>query len=134
MAVRIQLNQGAINDLLRSPLGLVARDMHRRGKNVERAAKSLVPVDKGGLKGSIRTEMVTRNGAPAAKVGSRAFYARWVHEGTGIFGPHKQRIFPKRAKVLRFMPKGSATFIYRYSVAGQKGVKYLKDALLWARD
>jgi hypothetical protein len=108
--------------------------MYRRGKKVEALAKTLAPVDKGGLKGSIRTEMITRNGLPVAKVGSRAFYARWVHEGTGVFGPYKQRIFPRRAKMLRFMPKGSGTFIFRYSVAGQKGVKYLKDALPAAKN
>lgn len=132
--VHHRLDHAAINRILRSPGGPVARDIHRRGKKVEREAKRLVPVDRGGLKGSIHTEMTTKNGVPAARIGSRARYARWVHEGTGIFGPRKQRIFPRRAKMLRFKPKGSATWIFRYSVAGQKGVKYLKDALPFARD
>lgn len=55
-------------------------------------------------------------------VGSALHYAGWQEEG--VKGP----IFPKRAKVLRFKPKGSATFIFRPSVKGFAGAFYLRDA------
>jgi phage gpG-like protein len=35
-------------------------------------------------------------------VGTNVFYARWLQEGTGIYGPTGQRIFPKSAKALAF--------------------------------
>jgi hypothetical protein len=132
--VRHGATPGSIEAILRSPSGAVSREMLRRGKNVERAAKRLVGVDSGRLRASIGTELVSHRGAPAAKVGSKVKYARWHHDGTGIFGPHKARIFPTRAKFLRFKPKGGTTWIFRYSVAGWPGNKYLKDALLWAKD
>ncbi len=42
-------------------------------------------------------------------VGTNLDYALWLEEGTGLFGPLKKKIVPKRAKALRF-PAGSAGF------------------------
>ena len=35
-----------------------------------------------------------------AEVGTNVFYARWLHEGTGVFGPSGKRIFPTKKKAL----------------------------------
>jgi hypothetical protein len=133
MAVRVNLDQGQINALLRSPSGPVGREMYRRGKRVEALAKRLVPVDEGRLRGSINADPpVVRGGVPVVRVGTRVRYARWVHDGTGLYGPRHTRIYPKTAKALRFRPKGSP-WIFRRSVAGMRGTPYLKEALVAAK-
>ncbi|MCF8044085.1 MAG: HK97 gp10 family phage protein [Desulfarculaceae bacterium] len=51
-------------------------------------------------------------------------YAKYVHQGTGIWGPHKKRIYPKNKKAL-FWP-GAAHPVR--SVAGQKPNPFLDRA------
>ena len=46
-------------------------------------------------------------------------YALFVAEGTGIFGPTGNRIYPKSASALRWISEGGGLMI-RKSVAGQK--------------
>lgn len=58
------------------------------------------------------------------KVYPKAEYARWVEEGTGIFGPRFLPIFPRRAKALRFEVEGKTIFA-RY-VKGQRGQFFVK--------
>jgi hypothetical protein len=53
-------------------------------------------------------------------------YARWVNDGTGIYGSGKP-ITPKRAKFLRFEWHGR--IVYARSVRGQKGQKYVEEAI-----
>jgi hypothetical protein len=53
-------------------------------------------------------------------------YAKWVNDGTGIYGSGKP-ITPKRAKYLRFEIGGRV--IYAKSVKGQKGQKYVEKTL-----
>jgi hypothetical protein len=127
MTITHRINHAAVNHLLRSPTGPVARDMLRRGRNVERVAKRLVGVDSGRLRASINTELVQRAGAPAAKVGSRVRYSRVHHEGHGV-------IVPRRAKALRFRPKGSGRWVFAMRVRAVAGTKYLTRALIAARD
>ena len=50
-------------------------------------------------------------------------YAKYVYYGTGLHGPKKRRITPKKAKALK-TPYG-----YRKSTAGQKANPYLDRAL-----
>jgi len=45
-------------------------------------------------------------------------YLTWVNEGTGIYGPHHQRIRPVHARVLHFHWKGREWFVK--SVRGQE--------------
>jgi hypothetical protein len=125
-SVSHRLDHAAIQRILRSPTGPVARDMLRRGRNVERVAKRLTGVDTGRLRASINTEQVYRFGAPGARIGSRVKYARVHHEGHGI-------IRPVRAKALRFKPKGSATWVFAMRVRAVAGTKYLTRALPFAR-
>ena len=53
-----------------------------------------------------------------------ALYAAFVHEGTGLYGPHKTKIVPKDKKAL-FWP-GAAHPVR--SVRGMKGNPFLTDA------
>jgi phage gpG-like protein len=135
-----RLNNAAIQRLVTSPNGGIYRDLLRRGLRVETQAKRNLGgvdgpkrVDTGRLRASIHTSMVYVRGAPAARVGTNVRYARWVHDGTGIWGPRHQPITPKRGKYLRFRSSGTGRYVYARSVQGMKRNQFLKNALRAAR-
>ncbi len=78
-----------------------------RTSNLANARTTEVSED--GLKGVIRF------GAP---------YAEYVHEGTGLYGPHKTKIIPKSKKAL-YWPGEAHPW---KNVRGMKGRPFLTDA------
>jgi hypothetical protein len=148
-----QLNLAQLRAVLASPRGPVVRDLLRRGFAVETQAKRNLSgiggpkrIDTGRLRASIHTAVVFRNGAPAVTIGTNVIYARWVHDGTGIYGPRHQLIRPKRGEFLRFPAtgvhrvyqpkKGKArrrSFIYTKEVKGMRPNPFLRNALPAAR-
>lgn len=60
------------------------------------------------------------------KISTSIKYAKWVNDGTGIYGSGKP-ITPKRAKYLRFQIGGS--IIFAKSVKGQKGQHYVEETV-----
>lgn len=56
-----------------------------------------------------------------------AKYGVWVHEGTGIYGPHGTPIVPVKAKMLRWKTRDGKVMVKR-SVKGQKPNPYMKKA------
>lgn len=123
---RQQIDQGAMNRLLRAPQSGVVRDMLRRGRNVETAAKGFVGVDTGRLRASSNTNPVTRGDATGAQVGSDLNYSLVHHEGHGV-------IRPRRGQFLVFVPKGQTQPVFAKSVRAVEGTKYLTRALPRAR-
>lgn len=137
--IRQEWNQAAVIRLLTNPTGGVARDMLRRGLNVETRAKQALSepprrIDTGRGRASIHTTQIFRDGKPGARVGTTVYYMYWVQTGTGVFGPRRSRIYPKRAKFLKFTPKGGNTPIYRRSVAGMRPNPFLTTGLKAAKD
>lgn len=131
-----QLNLGAVRTLLSSPTGGVVRDLLRRGLLVETQAKRNLGgvggpkrIDTGRLRASIATVVVTRNNTPTVLVGTNVNYAMFVHEGTGLYGPRHTVIRPRRAKFLRFKPRGSNKWVYARSVKGMRRNRFLTNAL-----
>lgn len=125
--------------MMSEPTGGVARDMLRRGLNVETRAKQALSepprrIDTGRLRASIGTTQIFRNGVPGARVGTTVYYAIFVQRGTGLFGPKRRRIRPKVRKFLKFTPKGASQPIFRRSVAGMKPNRFLTNGLKAARD
>ena len=57
----------------------------------------------------------------------------WVHNGTGIYGPARKMITPKRARRLKFKPSGSTRFVYARAVRGMPPNPFLRNALPAAR-
>lgn len=140
--VRHVYDTGSVNRLLRSPQGGVARDLLRRGYRVEGAAKRGCPVDHGRLRSSITTRLISRDGMMIVEVGTDVKYARWVHDGTGIYGPRHARIFPRSASVMVFTPrksggvfikKGSRKMVFARSTKGMRGTPFLRNAMPAAR-
>lgn len=129
-----RLDSAALNRILRGPHSAVAYELIRRGQKVEARAKRLCPVDQGRLRNSIRTEIVTQGRALTpmlVRVGAGVHYARWVHDGTGLYGPHQKRIKPLRAKVLVWQTgKGKRkNAVFARSTKGMKGRPFLAKAL-----
>lgn len=138
-----RIDQAALDRLLHSPEGAVARDLLRRGNRVVNLAKRLCPVDTGRLRNSITAELVRTDAGPACRVGTNVSYARFVHDGTGLHGPLHRRITSPSGKVMRWRKPGKATtfgpalgnadYIFARSTQGMPGRPFLKDALVAAR-
>lgn len=133
------VNGEALQHLLKGPTGPIARQALRRGVRVQAAARRNLGgttgsgpkrVDTGLLRASISVQLrVWGSGDLAVRIGTNVYYALWVHEGTGIYGPRHTPIVPKRARYLRFKPKGMEKYLYRKSVKGMKPNPYLVKAL-----
>lgn len=115
-----------------------AKDLLKRGFKVQAKARLLLSgnedhikrVDTGHLRSSIQVQLRKVTGAPIVRVGSHLKYSRWVHDGTGLYGPRKKRIVPKHKKALAFKSKkfGKKRIVVK-SVKGMRGNPYLKDAM-----
>ena len=98
------------------------------------AAVTGAPRRSGILAGSHIETMSAIGGQWVGRVTARAPYAMFVHDGTGIYGPRGQRIFPKRAKFLVFPSEGArgqwfGGFVFARSVRGQPSQPWLIKAL-----
>lgn len=126
--------------------GNIARDKarigqqwgHRIGGRVQNAARKRTPVDTGALRTSIEYTVDVRPNSTHVTIGSPLEYARYIHEGTGIYGPKGAPIVPVTRQVLKFQVKGStgkrrgkdAKWVYAKSVKGVKPNPFLVDALV----
>jgi len=94
------------------------------GKAVEKQATENAPLDTGDLKNDIQIFDDNINNLSISIGNSTAVeYAKFVHEGTGIYGAKKRRITPTKKKALK------TPFGLRKSIKGQKAQPYLEDAL-----
>lgn len=87
MSAEVVVNEGALDQLLKSPDGEVAKDVMRRTLQVDRMAKRLCPVDTGRLHSSITWEMSSDGDGPYGVVGSNVVYARIIELGGVIDRP-----------------------------------------------
>lgn len=125
---RIVWNEAELDRMLHSEEGEVARDLLRRGLNVESEAKRNASgrpgpnVQSGRLRASI-THRLDRDGQGlVVRIGSNVEYARYVEEGTG-----PRRITPKRKKALHW--KGALHPVLAVNHPGTRARPYLRPAL-----
>lgn len=118
-------------------ISIVVREAFRRCARVESRAKVLISgemvnVRTGRLRSSIRSVIgISRDGTHVSvvgRVGTNVKYGRYLHQGTGIYGPRHQRIRPVRARVLAFPGEGGE-MVFRASVAGVRPRPFLRRAL-----
>lgn len=131
VSVRIEINGSALNRLLRSPGGPVARDMLRRGQKVQGAARRRINSRTGNLSRSITVDIVIVDRTAGARIGTDLFYARFVHDGTGIYGASRRPIKPTRRRALAF--NGTGGHVVVASSSGQRGTHFLRNALRAAK-
>lgn len=144
-SVTHKLDLSVVQYMFYSPQGALAKDMMKRGERVVRRAKRNLAggggtgprrIDTGNLQRSIKAKLELHPGGQGVRVGTNARHARYVHDGTGIYGPKRQVIRPKRAKALVFRSKtygqksGSFRgFVVVKSVKGMKPNPFLREAL-----
>lgn len=110
-----------LEDLAVSGTRRVAGKVRDRSKEI---ITSEGRVDTGAMRQSIESVEVSRSGGKVTfEVGSRLEYAIYQHEG--VEGP----IYPRRAKVLRFKPSGSSSYVFSAYSSGFAGIKFLTRAL-----
>lgn len=133
------LNEAQLFWLLNSEQGPVAKDLVKRGVKVQSQARRNLGgsggsgpkrIDTGLLRASVSTQLGYRATELAIRVGTNVYYARWVHDGTGIYGPRGMPIRPRTAPFLVFRwKKMNNKLMVVKSVKGMKPNPFLKDAL-----
>jgi hypothetical protein len=86
--------------------------------------------------GHLRNSLNFTQSGTDGTVGSNLPYARFVEEGTGVYGPYRRPIVPRKARRLAWFP-ATATGkpvtkqgrIVRRSVKGQPPVRFLGDTV-----
>lgn len=120
-------NNHELYAMLHSPNGAAARALLESALRVESLAKRKARANTGRLRQSI-THEIRSEGELVARVGTNVSYATYVHQGTGLYGPHHTRITPTGARALRFQGR-SGDIVFRGSVSGQRPNHFLSDAL-----
>lgn len=127
--VRVDWDDNALDRML-GPDGIVGRDNFRRTKRVENGAKRRCPVRTGRLRASIQSTMPQRVGnLVISYVYTDVNYGRFVHDGTGIYGPRRAPIVPVNSRFLVFTPDGASSPVFARSVKGSRPQPFLTDAL-----
>ena len=131
----VVVHRQAVYNLLVAPGGTTGRYTFRRGQRVAARAKALLSgkVVSGRLINSIQVKsperIGTRKRGITVQVGSFGVrHARWVHDGTGIYGPKGRPIVPRRSKYLRWVSK-SGKVMYATSVRGVPPYPFMERAL-----
>lgn len=96
------------------------------GKVRDRAKANITSagrVDTGAMRAQLVGRRLSKGSGVWYEVGSPVPYAIYQHQG--VTGP----VVPRRAKVLRFKPSGSSTYVFARSTSGFLGAPFLTDAL-----
>jgi hypothetical protein len=133
-----RVSQATVNRYLARPGGGLERNMLKRGVRVQAKARQNLSesprrIDTGALRASVYLKRISYRGLPGYRIGSRMKYAWYVHEGTGLYGPKHDWIYPKHASLLRFQPKGESNFVYARRVRGMPPNPFLRNALSAAK-
>lgn len=130
--IHVRINQQEIARM-QAPGGMIHRAMDRAGRQVRDLAvqeiKGFGAVDKGKMWQAVAWEVrrtplgVTAHvGVDIAKTPGDFDYPLVVHKGRGA-------VRPRRARVLRFKPKGGGAFIFRPRVGPAAPKPFLTNAL-----
>lgn len=138
VTIRHKLNTAKVHAMLASPNGGLAKNMLKRALKVQTKARQNLSrppqrVDTGHLRASIQIEPFIWQSYPAFRIGTNVKYARFVHDGTGLFGPEHHYIVPRHGKFLVFTPKGELVAVFTKRVRGMEPNPFLKDALSAAK-
>lgn len=135
--VRMRLRRVKIREkaLTRDEDSPVVQAMNRAGETLVEYAKAELSqagrVKTGNLYNSIDYRLSDSGLKVFVDVGSLAYnvdYAPFVEDGTPRGAPGRGRIYPKRAKYLRFVG-AEGSFVFAKSVRGQAPTHYLRNAI-----
>jgi hypothetical protein len=125
--VRVRIDHLAIRRVVNEPGGEVDLAVRRMaGKVRDRAKQNLTrdgSVDTGRLRNSVVSQRLpSGRNSVVYEVGTDVFYGIFLERGTRDHGP-------RRARVLRFKPKGSSSFVFARRVRGIRATRWLSRAL-----
>jgi len=131
--VRHEYNPRAMHAILAAPGGGLEKNMFLRATKIQAQARKNLQraptrVKTGHLRASILIVPYKAKGYTAFRVGSDLNYARYVHDGTGIYGPKHHLITPKSAHVLAWHGN-EGEFVFAKHVKGMRPNPFLRDAL-----
>ena len=93
------------------------------GLEVADRARQKAPVRNNRLRASINSQLVRTGTRTAARVAPTVPYGPYVEYGTGLYGPRKQVIRPRKAKVLSWISRGRGVYAggrYRAAAPGRR--------------
>jgi len=128
--MEVRLDHAAIREFLYSPQGPVFREVERYSRLVANRAKQLVGVDTGRLRSSIQHTVHVEGTRVVGRVGTVLDYGLYHHQGTGIHGPARRPIRPRKSTVLVFQPRGSSEVVFAKEVQGSRPNPFLVRALI----
>jgi len=130
VSITTRLNEREIDASVRHHVARAVRRAQRRTRDRAKAELTNAGrVDTGRLRNSIVSEVVEPAGLVLrGKVVADADYSYFVHQGTGVYGPRGRPIVPRRARVLRWRPRGSAAFVFRPEARGVEPTPFLQRA------
>jgi hypothetical protein len=121
----VTLHRMAIARFLYEPTGPVHQKVAEIVRRTEAIAKATIRVDTGRARNTGKSSVTAVPGAVIGRVEFTAHYARYLHDGTGIYGPRGRPITPKRALVFRV----GGQLVFARQVRGIRGDKFLVNAL-----
>lgn len=128
---RLEIDEAKVQRILTGESGPLGAALDRGMRKATTMAVANISnaglVDSGKMRASVGYRILTDGRQLRGQVGVGRPYARFVHEGT------PDRIYPRRAKVLRFQPKanrgmGKKGFVFAKSVRGIKPTPFLANA------
>ncbi|MFJ9719883.1 HK97 gp10 family phage protein [Streptomyces sp. NPDC101213] len=120
-------NESELNVALHGAQGPVVRLVERLTDRTREAATALCPKRSGRTSRSFRSEVKVEGDKVVGRVWSDDPVVEWLEKGTGIYGPRGQRIYPRRAKVLRWEDGGRVFFAP--SIKGMRPQPFMRRAL-----
>lgn len=125
---RYHINNPALQRLKITAAGEASQWAARKTRNrVRHEIRKAGRIDTGKMHNSITVSEARRSGNRVThNVGSALPYTIYQNEGIGP-------VYPVRAKVLRFKPKGSSQYVFARRTKGFKGAKFYQKALAHLR-
>ncbi|MEU6932882.1 HK97 gp10 family phage protein [Streptomyces sp. NPDC046374] len=120
-------NETGLNLVLYGTEGPVVRFVERLTEQSKQACEALCPKRSGRTSRSFQSEVEIVDGMVVGRVWSDDPVVKWLEEGTGIYGPRRQRIYPRRARVLHWYDGGEEFFAA--SIKGMRPQPFMKRAL-----
>ncbi|MEV3855503.1 HK97 gp10 family phage protein [Streptomyces sp. NPDC050095] len=126
-----RINEAELNRLLYGADGVVHREVVRVARRVQAAARQELRSDTGRLSASIRVVVQSQPSRQRvhARIGTRLDYGWYQEVGTGLYGPEHRLIFPRRAKALRFRPRGGGRVVFAKWVRGSRPQHFMTRGL-----
>ena len=124
---RVEINRAAVHQAYRQHAA--PEWQQKTGEAMQSAVGAAMPLVTGFMRVALDTQPITHpNGDPGVRLIGRADYTEFVDQGTGLYGPLKQWITPKRAKYLSWVgPTGGRVFAKR--TRGQPGQHFFARGL-----